>query len=44
MPSAGFSTRRYANAYALFNEPERRRGHKVRRERSQPWRFSDRSF
>ncbi|MEH2055476.1 MAG: hypothetical protein V7K97_04735 [Nostoc sp.] len=33
MPSAGFSTRRYANAYAFFNEPQRHRGHRARRER-----------
>ncbi|MBG1243819.1 hypothetical protein [Nostoc sp. NZL] len=29
-PTAGFSTRRYANAYAIFNEPQRRREHRVR--------------
>ncbi|MEH2451462.1 hypothetical protein [Nostoc sp.] len=42
MPLAGFPAERYANAYALwrfyrlialFNEPQRRRGHRVRRER-----------
>ncbi|MEH2279845.1 MAG: hypothetical protein V7K90_00670 [Nostoc sp.] len=33
-PTAGFPAERYANAYALFNEPQRRREYRGGRERS----------